>query len=504
MILINSYSRDSLNIFNPFIRNYPPISIASLVMAARREGIKAYFVDEQIEDNVLGLVDKYVKEIEQPYIFGFSVLTFACKNAIVVSRKIKKLYPNSFIVFGGIHPTACPDEILSFDHIDAVIRGKGEKPLIDLYKCIKSKRGFSHLDNLSYKKDGHIQHNKLSSNSNDSSANSLFPYHLFSPKKYNLAFVLSAVGCPHKCIFCSSSIINGSKYKFRPPEVIIDELKIIFNQYHNRFVYFLDDDFLANKERVYSILELLRREGLNNKMSFFFTARADNYDRNILKELYVSGFKCLYFGIETSNEKIMKRIKKGESVAKCIEAVLAAKRIGFLVAITFLYGLPGETHRDRLNCLKLSKDLDIDMVRFNNAIPYPGTELYMIAKQEKSLNIQGLYENFNPVNVVVESPFKKTPLPYIPKDNSEEEIRRDILLSYLLYYINIKNFIRAFTIHKKLNLLNNSEGFTDFLKNMHLFVWLMFKIFIKFSKIIFTFKLWHGLKQENEKSQSNK
>lgn len=488
MILINSYSKGSLNIFTPFVRNFPPISIAPLVVTARRAGIKVYFIDEQVEDNTLEQVGELVKKIEPPYIFGFSVLTFACKNAVVMSKKIKELYPDSFIVFGGMHPTACPDEILSFDHIDAVIRGKGERPFIDLYKCIKSKGDLSHLDSLSFKNGGYIQHNKLSTNPNDLNDNSLFPYHLFSSEKYNLAFVLSSMGCPHKCIFCSSRIINGSQYRFRPPEVVVEELEIIYKQYHKRFVTFLDDDFLANKERVYSILELLRKKGLNGKMSFLFIARADNYDENILKELYASGFKYLSFGIETSSEKIMKRIKKGESLSKCVESMLTAKRIGFAVMATFLYGLPEETHRDRMNCLKLSKDLDLDSVRFNNVIPYPGTELYDIAKQEKSLNIQGLYENFNPVSIIVESPFKKTPLAYIPKNNSEEAIRRDILLSYLLYYVNIKNFIRTVRIYKELNLLNNSEKLSDFIRNIHLLALLMLKIFIKFSGVIYIFR----------------
>ena len=59
-----------------------------------------------------------------------------------------------------------------------------------------------------------------------------------------------------------------------------------------------------------------------------------------------------------------------------------AKEIGFHVSATFIYGLPGDTHKNRMDCIKLSEELGIDMVRYNNATPYPGTELYETARRE--------------------------------------------------------------------------------------------------------------------------
>ena len=59
------------------------------------------------------------------------------------------------------------------------------------------------------------------------------------------------------------------------------------------------------------------------------------------------------------------------------------------VSTNFIYGLPGETYLDRLNCVKLSRSLGLDIVRYNNATPYPGTELYEIAKQEKGYMFKG-------------------------------------------------------------------------------------------------------------------
>ena len=89
MILINSSPQDALKIFQPFLPIFVPVGIGYLISAAEAAGIEAKFIDEQVEDNVLGLVDEYVKGLEKPYIFGFSVLTAAFKKAISLSEEVK-------------------------------------------------------------------------------------------------------------------------------------------------------------------------------------------------------------------------------------------------------------------------------------------------------------------------------------------------------------------------------------------------------------------------------
>ena len=120
MILINSSPKDTLKIFQPFSRTKLPIGIGSLLAVTENKKIKARFIDEHVESNTLGLIEKYIKETEPPYIFGFSVLTAAFKTAVLTSKRVKELYPDSVICFGGIHPTAVPEEVLSYGHIGRV------------------------------------------------------------------------------------------------------------------------------------------------------------------------------------------------------------------------------------------------------------------------------------------------------------------------------------------------------------------------------------------------
>lgn len=211
MILINSSTKNTNKIFQPFYPVHPPIGIGYLLTAAQKNGIDAYYIDEQVEDNVMGRINSYLPKLKRPYIFGFSVVTSALKNAINVSEQLKKLYPDSFIVFGGVHPTLVPDEILSYQHIDAVVRNDGDLSLIELYNCIKKSSDFTHIKGLSYKRDGKTVHNEEREIMSNLDAYPPFPYHLFGNPKYSMGFVLSSRGCPHQCIFCSCRFMSGGE-----------------------------------------------------------------------------------------------------------------------------------------------------------------------------------------------------------------------------------------------------------------------------------------------------
>jgi radical SAM superfamily enzyme YgiQ (UPF0313 family) len=357
---------------------------------------------------------------------------------------------------------------------------------VELYRCIKEGTDYHHIDNISYRKDGQIVHNRMSFYSENLDDYPPFPYHRFTSNRYDLGFVLSSRGCPYRCIFCSNRVTTGRRYRYRSSASIVEELKILHEKYGKRYILFLDDNLLVNKERIYSLFEAIRGASLDKVMTFNFQARGDNVDRKLLEDLHATGFRSIFFGLETSSEEIMKTIRKGETVAQCMEAARLAKEIGFHVSATFIYALPGETHQDRMNCVKMSTDLELDMVRYNNATPYPGTELHEIAGSEGRLNVQGLYENFNSVSTFIENPFKRIPFSYVPPGNTENEIRRDILFSYFRFYFDIKRLKNVFARPDQgVGWFNAGEKMWDFAKKVPSLLMLSAMMFFKFSQFIY-------------------
>ena len=448
MILINSSPRNALGIFQPFLPITPPIGLGFLAAAAERESVPVTIIDEQIERDVLGLIAKTVPSEPQPLFFGFSVLTASLDQAVILSAEVKKRYPGSTICFGGAHPTAMPDEILSFPHIDYVIRGEAEKPLVDLYRALQEHRDVRDIENLAYCRDGQVCINPISYVVADMDAMPGFPYERFLGQPYDIGIVLSSRGCPYKCIFCSNQIATGKRYRFRNPVSVVDDLEFVYRTAGVTDVGFFDDNFLVNRHRVLEILAEIRKRDLHESMTFSFQARGDNVDRELLKELYESGFHHVFFGLETASNRLLQVLDKGETVEQCIQAVRWAKELNYRVSGTFIYAIPGETHRDRMDTLRLSKDLKLDMVRYNNATPYPGTPLYRMAKKDNGLVVQGRYTNFISVSTFIENPFRKIPFSYVPPGSTEKEIRYDILASYLAFYLNFRRLKGTFAGQK--------------------------------------------------------
>lgn len=483
MILINSSPKDGMRIFQPFLEVSVPLGPGYLMAVAEREGIHIELIDGQIEKDVVGSVAQHVKKMEKPYIFGFSVLTAAFKNSIIISKELRRLYSDSVIIFGGIHPSALAEDILSYGHIDAVVVGEGERVVPELYRHIKGGKDFRHLDNIAYVRDGKVIKNKQAMLIEEFDKIPPLPYHRFDEKKYNLGIVMTSRGCPYQCIFCSNRVVTGKKYRFRPADSIMEDLDIIHNKYKKRNVAFWDDNLLVSKERIYTLLEEMKKKGYDKKMTFSFQARADNVDQKLLMDLSNAGFKSMFFGLETASDRLMKVLKKGETIEECRNAVKMAKSAGLVVSAAFIYGIPGETHEDRMNCIKYTEELGLDMVRYNNATPYPGTELFEIAKREKRLNIQGMYENFNSVAVFIENPFKKIPFSYVPPGSSENDIRMDILISYLHFYFDFKKLKKILTKPDQLGWFNPGDDLVKKIKKMPHVIFLMSMMAIKFAQL---------------------
>ena len=487
MILINPCPKNSLGVAQMFLPVWVPVGIGCLLAVTEREGIKTYFVDEQIEKDPLKAIASYVGKMQKPYIFGFSVLTQALRRAIDLSRQLKERYPDSVIIFGGIHPTAAPEDILCHDHVDVVLRGEADKLITDFYRHVKGNKDFRALDGISYKKDGKIIHNQRAPIITDIDALPPFPYHQFTSPRYDLAFVVSSRGCPYQCIFCSNRVTTDKKYRYRRAESVVEELLFLHEKHHIKFVIFLDDNFCVSKERVYGLIDAIKKKGLDEKMTFSFQSRGDNVDRRLLQDLFDTGFKSIFFGLETSSERIMKVIKKGETLAQCLEAVKMAKQIGFYVSATFIYGLPSETHEDRIRCVELTREYELDMVRYNNATPYPGTELHEIAQRQDRLNVQGLYDNFCSASTFVENPFKRIPFTYVPEGNTEEEIRRDILFSYFSFFFNVDRLKTIFvTPDKGAGYFNAGDNIAAFLlRRLPALIFFGFMLMMKFFNLFY-------------------
>ena len=371
---------------NHFVRIY------NADMGPETKNFKTFTVLNRMKDHKIYLDalkndEHYVwKEIRKVFIeFKPNVVCFSCTSdayasALKISKIIKKEDPNCKIVFGGVHSTLLYSQVIKKSSIDFLIRGEGEKAIVELVNAIEKKSGFEKIKGLSYKDKDKIIHNEsreLMENLDDLPLPAkhlvLFP-ELYRPADMNL--IIASRGCPFSCIFCASSKFWGRRYRTRSVEDIIHELKFIIKTYNIKHFRFWDDIFTANKSKVIELCKSIIKEKINKKVHWNCLTRIDVLDNEMLYWMKKAGCTKLCLGLESGSDKVLKGMNKHITVDQIRKAVKNFRKKGFLIHGYFMCGLPFEEEEDIKKTIKLIKEIKPDVTMACILVPYPGTKVY--------------------------------------------------------------------------------------------------------------------------------
>lgn len=443
MLLINPANAEYGGTLSRFTPLSLPMAIGCLAAQMMKYGHKVKILDEEVGKLSWSNLDEIMDGLPEPYVFGISVLTAQVSRSFELSGLFKKKYPDCKVIVGGYHPTALPEESLTeVESIDYVVRGEGENTLIELYEAIRADvKDVSHIMGLSFKKDDKVIHTPEAPLIKDLESLPKFPYDLFvnmlektrSRSSYDWGFIVTSRGCPYKCTYCAQRMMTGNTYRFKSATRIVEELDVLVNRFGAKNVFFLDDNFCFKKSRTKEVCEALIESGLGEKCSFSLQTRADNFYQDVVPMLREAGFTSVGFGMETGTDRLAEIVGKGETVQQHIDAVRLAQAHGMDVALFLIFGLPTETHADRVRTVKLCNSLKVTHIKFNNLMPYPGTPLYRDVKNSGRMNKVGHWENFTSALSEMGLPLtNRKPLPYVPDTSSEWELTRDVIRYNLL------------------------------------------------------------------------
>lgn len=216
--------------------------------------------DIKLINTEIGLSKKTTNQVKQeiePYLdgcllFGLTVMTgYAIKEALAVSRFVRKRSPETKIVWGGWHASLLPEQTLREADIDFVVAGQGEFTIRELVSSLQEKEtDFSSILGLGWK-DGErliINPPRPLSNINNFP---LLPFHMledeFFGQKYEerTAAMVTSVGCPLDCGFCADRAVYGGKWNRLSADRTLKELKTLRDDYGVTGVRILDSNFLC-------------------------------------------------------------------------------------------------------------------------------------------------------------------------------------------------------------------------------------------------------------------
>jgi radical SAM superfamily enzyme YgiQ (UPF0313 family) len=288
-------------------------------------------------------------------------------------RFVKELTNEVYVM--GYHGTVEPAKILALAKAKAVIRGEPELTVLDI--C-RGKELYS-IEGLTLEHNGEI----LSTPDRaplDLKNIPMPAFHLIDFKKYSYeilgnSFALFEIsrGCKFNCIFCNK-IMYGQRLRSKSRDQIYKEVSLAVEKYNVKTGYFIDLDFLSNREIVEGLCEYL----INKKYGFRWTCqtRPDFLDAAILKLMRKAGCELIHFGIETGSQKLIDYLRKNIAIDKIKQNIKMCHSAGLKTLAFFIFGLPGETDAGRKEIFKFIKTLNTDLVSFHKLFPYKGSDIY--------------------------------------------------------------------------------------------------------------------------------
>ncbi|HEY6019935.1 MAG TPA: radical SAM protein [Candidatus Paceibacterota bacterium] len=331
---------------SPFLiddKVFPPLGLLYIGGELKRRGydVKVY--------------DGETKDIPSGYdIYGVSLTTPQYPQAAEIVKHLRSMSGDVKIVAGGPHATVDPESCLKIG-FDSVVMQSGEAslPLVAEHGCRQIEtpwsgenhpdRSLIDLNNYKYEIDGR-----------------------------RATSVMTTRGCPYQCGFCCK--VN-KRVKVFSADFVLDELRELKNVYGYRAFMFYDDIFILNVNRLFTILDEIKKWDI----IWRGFVRADIVAKNgieVAKRMYESGCREVGMGIESGSETILRNINKGETTDTMKKGIAILKEAGIRVKGFLIVGLPGESLDTIGETQRFLRTSGLDDMDFSLFTPYKKTTIY--------------------------------------------------------------------------------------------------------------------------------
>lgn len=351
----------------------PPLGIGYLISILRNAGHNVFFVDNYLKPSNF-LETDYLQRNHIDYV-GIYTSTICYRDTLRMLYKLEWLRHTrkwqGKIIIGGPHTTVCLDTIPEF--VDFIVQGEGEQAILDIIEGNVSERI------LKYPRVKDLDHLPMPA----------WDYFIKLPYNWSgewftekpIFTMNTSRGCPYRCSFCSVGSIWGKRYTYFSAERIADEVEYLVRQYNAKGIYFREDNFTFNKNRVIDFCNSLLKKGI--KIQWVCESRVDTLDKDIVELMAKAGACGFYFGVESGSQRILNALKKDITVDQIIYSFDLCHQFGIKAAASILVGAPTETQEDINKTYKLLERINPNITWYNVFVGIPNSELYQFILKNK-------------------------------------------------------------------------------------------------------------------------
>jgi radical SAM superfamily enzyme YgiQ (UPF0313 family) len=347
---------------------------------------------------------------------GISTITSTAPRAYEFARAVRR--EGIPVMMGGPHVTFMPDEALQ--HCDYVFRGEADDQIVPLVRAIESGQGLDTFPSLSHRVAERVVHNPSCPDCPDVDSLPTPDLSLivgFDGGATKVLPVQTSRGCPFDCTFCSVTKMFGRAYRFRSTENVMAQLRTL----RNRWVFFYDDNFTANRERAKELCRAMIREGLGVRWTAQIRCDAAK-DPELLDLMAQAGCYYVYIGFESVSPTALKCYDKRQSVEQMEFAIRELHARHVRVHGMFIFGGDHDTRETFSETVRFARTHHIESAQFMILVPLPGTPVFEEMDRQGRL-LSRDWSLYDAHHVVFE-----------PKNMSTFELQRETLRAFCRFY----------------------------------------------------------------------
>lgn len=366
---------------------YPNLGLLYIASVLEHAGQDVNLIDVDAES--LNKKKDFIKELKKgnPDVVGLQALSHMFPVVLQTAKIVKQTLPETKVVVGGPHVGIYSSEILTHPEIDVCVIREGEATVPELIKTLENEKSLKSVKGIAFKNNGKIFHTperKFIQNLDEIP----FPArHLIDNKKYfsilckELPFttMITSRGCPFACSYCYKTHW-GRKYRFRSAKNVVDEMEECINNSGIKEIFFYDDTFSVNFQRVLDICDEIKKRKLD--IAWDIRTRIDCVNKEMLRRMKEAGCIRIHYGIESGDQYILTNILKKSITIKQVRDVIKWTKENEIDIFTYwMLGAPTETRETIQKTIDFAVELDSDYSQFSIVTPEPETEIYEMAKK---------------------------------------------------------------------------------------------------------------------------
>ena len=302
---------------------------------------------------------------------------------------LKELSPAPVVV-GGSGFSILPREFMAYLGADFGVAGEGEEGLREFLAAFEGSRDWATVSGLVWRQGEEWRENPVHRVANLEElappALEYFTPHLYqeaqgSAKLPGMIPVQTRRGCPMKCIYCTTPLLEGCGIRAWPPQQVAAWLQ----DWHERLglsrFYFVDNIFNHPLDYARDLCRAIIKLGLPLEWGCLLNPAYP--DRELFRLIRQAGGKMVQVGNESGSDLMLTNLGKGYGKEKVELTLELLQEEGLPYACFLMLGGPGETPETVKESVALLEKYQPQMVNLTVGIRiYPGLPLHRQALEE--------------------------------------------------------------------------------------------------------------------------